>query len=182
MAECMPSERAFNLAICEGKSGAQAAREAGYGNKDGTSTPETMAKIAYRLLNSTRVVAGLAETAAKLIRSEVPAAIKAVREIVGDKFHKDRLKAANLILERADPTTQKIEVAHSHQVDLTTETLEQLRFLKSLNVGRDKLIEVFGPQGLDRYEQLLIEQDKKSLPVLEADFEVIDDDEKLGPL
>jgi hypothetical protein len=51
-----------------------------------------------------------------------------------------------------------------HHVDHDAETIAQLRMLKSLDVPRAKLEEVFGFTGLSRYERLLDIEDAKRRP------------------
>src|SRR5271167_1525176 len=80
-----PRQRNFVEALFETKPGygqfAEAARIAGYGKPDGSSTPQTMTTRANTLRRSPKVEAAIAEMARKYIRTEVPAAIAAVREI-----------------------------------------------------------------------------------------------------
>jgi hypothetical protein len=60
-----------------------------------------------------------------------------------------------MVLDRADPieSRQFVEVTHKH-VDSDGEALEELRALRTLGTARDKLIELFGSNGLDRIERL----------------------------
>src|SRR6266536_5124992 len=97
--ECTVQERRFIHALFDGKpghgSGARAARAAGYGKGDGSSSPQTMARIANRLFNRQRVSDAIKEQTRRLLRAEAPMAVHVVREIMKDQDHKDRLKAAN---------------------------------------------------------------------------------------
>jgi hypothetical protein len=163
---CNERQRLFVENLFKEKSAAAAARAAGYGEN---SSALTVANIAHNLLSNPKVVAAINEQVKLRLRAEGAKAVRVVQEIMDDVASKDRLKAANLILERIDPVAQRVEVEHTHKIDTTAERLEQLRFLKSLNVAREKLLEVFGSNGLDHYEQLLIEQDKKSA-VVDAEF------------
>jgi phage terminase small subunit len=177
MRACLPKERAFVLALLEGKSGASAARQAGYGAEDGSSTAETFARIAHRTLNRSRVIDALAEQSRKTIRSLAPSAIQAVKDILTTTNHKDRAKVALNVIERVDPIVQKTEVTVTHTVDHDGEAVAHLRMLKSLNVARERLEEVFGFSGLSRYEKLLALEDAKSKPpIVDAEFTVVDAD------
>ncbi|HUZ32268.1 MAG TPA: hypothetical protein VMV19_09245 [Xanthobacteraceae bacterium] len=174
MSACLPKERAFVLVLLEGKSGAQAAREAGYGAQDGTSTAETMARIAHRTLGRGRVIDALAEQSRKTIRSLAPVAIQAVRDVLTTTNHKDRAKVALNLIERVDPTVTRVDAHVTHEiVDHRKDALEQLRSLKALGVAREKLEELFGFTGLPMLEKQLAEQDAKQ--PIDADFTVIDD-------
>ena len=58
-------------------------------------------------------------------------------------------------LDRNDPieSRQFVEVTHKH-VDLDQEALEELRALRALGTSREKLVELFGGNGLERIERL----------------------------
>ncbi len=175
MQACLPKERQFILHLLEGKSGAQAARLAGYGAEG--STAETFARISYRTLSRGRVTDALAEQSRMTIRSLTPSAIQAVKDILTTTNHKDRAKVALNVIERVDPIVQKTEVTVTHTVDHDGEAVAQLRMLKSLNVAHERLEEVFGFSGLSRYEKLLALEDAKSNPsIVDADFTVVDTD------
>ncbi len=158
MTACLPKERAFVLALLDGKTGAQAARQAGYGVEG--STAETFARIAHRTLTRNRVIEALAEQSRKTIRSLAPSAIQAVKDILTTTNHKDRAKVALNVIERVDPTVQRVDAHVTHEiVDHRQEALTQLRALKALGVTREKLIELFGFTGLPMLEQQLERQD-----------------------
>jgi hypothetical protein len=132
---------------------AGAARKAGFGNPK--TKPRAMAHIAWRLMRDERMIAAVAEESRKLLRSGAPEAVKAVKNGVRDPTHKDHARFVAMVLDRADPITshQHIEVVHKH-VDPDQEALEELRALRSLGTSREKLIELFGSNGLDRIERL----------------------------
>lgn len=176
MMACLPKERAFILAVLEGRSGAQAARQAGYGAEGGSSA-DTYARIAHRTLSRNRVIDALAEQSRKTIRSLAPSAIQAARDILTTTNHKDRAKVALNLIERVAPTETKHTVTVEHKVDHDGEAVAQLRMLKSLNVARERLEEVFGFTGLSRYEKMLSLEDAKSKPpIVDAEFTVVDTD------
>jgi hypothetical protein len=110
-AACSQAERRFVYLLFElpHKHGyrVQAARLAGFG-KD--SAPNVVNSIAQRLLSSPRIVTLIEEVTRKQLRSDAPAALAAVREIIADPEHRDRLKAAQTILERIEPTMQRIDM------------------------------------------------------------------------
>jgi phage terminase small subunit len=108
-AACSPMERRFChwLVQLPPKKGfkVQAARLAGYRE----TSPHNLNSIAQDLLSRDRVIALIAELAKKQIRSAAPEAIAAVTEILGNPAHRDRLKAANVVLG-LDPTVQRLDV------------------------------------------------------------------------
>lgn len=175
-----PRQRRFVEALFEQRPGygaySGAARVAGYGNKEGTSTAESIGAIAQRLLSDDKVIAAIAEVAKKRIRADAPAAVRAVADIVNDPTHKDRLRAATTILERIDPVETKHSVAVTHEiVDHTRDAVDMLRRLLEIGATREMLVKEFGFTGLSRYEKLLaIEDAKKVGAVIDGDFAVID--------
>jgi hypothetical protein len=177
---CSPMERRFvhwlmNLPPKRGFR-VRAARLAGYGKH---SSPHNLNSIAQDLLARQRVVNLIEEVARKQIRSAAPEAIAAVREIIVDKDHPHRLKAAQTILERIEPTMQRVDVTVKHEVvDRDAEAVAYLRKLKALGVSRDKLEEELGYSDLPRYERLLELEDAKNAMaplVIDADYAVLED-------
>ena len=75
--------------------------------------------------------------------------------MIRDPKHKDHARAVAMLLDRVDPITshQHVEVVHKH-LDLDTEGIEELRALRQLGTTREKLIELFGGNGLARLEAL----------------------------
>jgi hypothetical protein len=160
MRELRPQERIFVRALFANPghgAGAKAARAAGYGMKGGaTNTP---ARSANRLFNRPRVIAAIAEMTGQQLRSDGPMAVKTVREIMKDTDHKDRLKAARTVLERADPVEQRFSGTVQHTITdargSDTEGIRVLLWLQSMGVPRDKQIETLGYSGLPMLEAKL---------------------------
>jgi hypothetical protein len=103
--------------------------------------------------------------------------LAAVREIIADPDHRDRLKAAQTILERVEPTMARLDVNVRHQViDRDGEAVAYLRKLKALGVSRDKMEAELGYSDLPRYERLLaLEDAKNAAPVIDAEYSVVED-------
>jgi phage terminase small subunit len=101
-------------------------------------SPKNAHVDAWKLLQDERIIAAIAEEAKKVLRAAHPAAVKVIYEIMADKDHKDRLKAATALLERADPatTSHHIDVLH-RTVDPDQEALENLAALRKLGVTRE---------------------------------------------
>jgi phage terminase small subunit len=162
-AACTPLQRRFVhwLMSLPPKPGSrtQAAKLAGYGQH---STPRAIADIARKLLHSQRVIDLITEVTRKQIRSSAPEALAAVREIIGDPAHRDRLKAAETVLERIEPVRQRLDVNVKHEVvNREQEAVEYLRKLKQLGVSREKLEAELGYSDLPRYERLLALEDTR---------------------
>ena len=165
MLGCSKQERIFVRALFEKPghgAGARAARAAGYGSKGGaTNTP---ARSANRLFNRPRVIAAIAELTGQSLRSDGPMAVHVTREIMADKNHKDRLKAARTVFERADPAETRFSGEMHHTISSApgsdTEGIKILAWAKSMEIPREKLIEMFGCNGLPRLERKLIEFEK----------------------
>lgn len=131
---------------------AVAARKAGFGSPK--STPRALAHIGWRLMRDDRMIAGIAEESRKLLRAGAPEAVRAVHAGIRNPDHKDHARFVAMLLDRADPVESKqlIEVTHKH-LDPDQEALEELRALRSLGTSREKLIDLFGTNGLDRLER-----------------------------
>jgi len=170
MAALTPRERRFVVELfVPGVTAAAAARAAGFGNEDGSSTPDTLARIARRKMTRPHIVAAIAEEQRHVVRALAPSAVRALREILGNRGHKDRLKAARTVFARTDPEQVDHYHQHDHRVtvtDHTAETLKALRWMLDAGVPREKLIEHFGFTGLSRYERMLEESEQSGRPRL----------------
>jgi hypothetical protein len=111
---------------------------------------------AHRMLRRPIVARVIEERQKIRLRVLVPKAVDAIEEILDDKGHKDRLKAANQILNRVDP----LLVAHQHAIDVTVKSddeigLKLLRWLRELGASREMMESVFGINGLPLLEEQL---------------------------
>src|SRR5262245_14349373 len=76
-------EQAFTRALfLPGATAADAARIAGYGNADGTTTRKNFARIAFRLKSRASIVRAIVEESARTVKSLGPEAIAGMREII----------------------------------------------------------------------------------------------------
>jgi phage terminase small subunit len=129
----------------------QAARMAGYGAPD--ADPNALKQAAYGLRRNPKIVAAIAEESRMMLRSAGAEAVQAVLRAASDPEHKDHMAAVKMILERVDPVTQNVSVTHKI-VDETEEALEELRALRAAGVPRERMVELFGGNGLVRLERL----------------------------
>ena len=131
----------------------RAARKAGYGT--GRTTPTIMAKISSRLIRNEKVLAGINEEARKLLRAGGLEASKALIALLHNPEHKDHARGIAMVLARTDPEIERHDFNVTHTVlDADAEALEELRALRQLGTARDKLLELFGGNGLLRLEAL----------------------------
>jgi len=134
----------------------RAYRKAGFGkNSKPNSKTSNLSKEAHRLSRDERIIAAIAEESRKVIRVGHPEAVNALFEIIRDKSHRDRARAIGLILDRVDPvqTRHSIDVTH-RTIDPDREALEEIRAARKLGATREKLVELYGANGLDRLEAL----------------------------
>ncbi|MEO6781841.1 MAG: hypothetical protein ABI407_11470 [Bradyrhizobium sp.] len=158
--QALPNDRwrEFVFALCTQKPGhgslTRAARTAKFGKG---STPANLAKLAWKLSHDERAIAAIAEESRKLIRVGHPEAAAAVLNLVRNPSHRDHMRAVAAVLDRADPiesqSRHSVEVLH-RTVDPDVEALEELRALRHLGTPREKLLTLFGHNGLDRIEAL----------------------------
>ena len=131
----------------------RAARRAGFGYP--STKPVNMARIASRLMSDDRIIAALSEEARKIVRSSAPEAARALINLVRDPAHKDHGRAIAAVMDRVDPITSRHEIDVTHRtVDPDQEAIEELRALRKLGTSRERLLELYGANGLDRIEAL----------------------------
>jgi len=132
---------------------AEAARKAGFG--DAKTRPKTLTQIGWKLMRDDRIIAAVAEESRKLLRAGAPEAVKAALNGVRDPEHKDHARFVRMFLDRTDPVTTHQEISVTHRnIDPDQEAIEELRALRQLGTSREKLLELFGGNGLARVEAL----------------------------
>ena len=158
--------KAFVLALYQIKPGygahVKAAKLAGFGTS--TTSAHSWSTIAASLAHDERILAALHEEDQKRIRASAPRAVRALQHLVEAPEHRDHCRAIGMVLDRVHPVETRHTVDVVHHVDHDAEAIAQLRMLKSLDVPRAKLEDVFGFTGLSRYERLLDIEDAKRRP------------------
>ena|SRR6516165_890095 len=142
---------------------------------------------AHRMLRRPSVLRELEARAKARVRALAPKAVDVVEQILDDKEHKDRLRAANQVLNRVDPLL--VAVGHQHAVNVTVKSddqigLELLRRLRELGAPRDMMERMLGINGLPLLEARLDAGEVPELEPVTIDGEVVaqvepDDDD--GP-
>jgi hypothetical protein len=148
--------RVFCHALLTGKPGhgryARAARAAGFGKE---STTTNVAKIAWKIAHDDRMIAAITEESRKYLRGGHPEAVNALLSMIRNSGHRDHGRAVLSLLDRVDPVVSKQTVDVTHRiVDPDQEALEELQALRQLGTSREKLLELFGGNGLARLERL----------------------------
>jgi hypothetical protein len=136
----------------------RAARKAGYGYQT-TSPHPHVSRMAHKLLHdptySPKIVEAIGEESRRLIRLGAPEAVGALLKLVRDPASPHHFRALDAIIQRSDPlkTEHSINVTHRVQ-NADEEALEELRAAREIGASREKLIEIFGGNGLTRLERL----------------------------
>jgi hypothetical protein len=74
-------------------------------------------------------------------------------ELVRNPEHRDHARGIAMLLARADPETVRHDVSVTHVViDEDEEARQELAALRALGTTREKLLELFGVNGLARLE------------------------------
>ena len=177
-------QRKFVQALFENPghgAGARSARAAGFGHA--TSKPLTFARIANRLFHNPKVLAAIQEMTRALLRAEAPQAVQAVHEIMADRDHKDRLRAALGVIERLDPVETRSSVEVTHRVEPSTlKLVEWMRhFRDDLGLDRRQIEGLLGPNRVPDLEEMEAEmrrrgefQDDDKPLVLATDYRRLD--------
>jgi phage terminase small subunit len=124
-------QRRFVLALYQVKPGygaqVRAARLAGYGTP--SSSPESWAALASRLIHDEKIQAALREHDQKVLRAAAPRALRALHGMVEDPEHKDHARAVGMVLDRVHPveTVHHVRSEHRHVVVAPEQVLERIR-------------------------------------------------------
>jgi hypothetical protein len=124
--------------------------------------------IASGLKHNPLEQAAIHEEDQKRIRASAPRAIRALMHLIEEPEHKGHERAIQMVMDRVHPAEQRHVHEVHHHVDHDAEAIAHLRMLKSLDVPRAKLEEVFGFSGLSRYERMLEAADKPEPKLIEA--------------
>lgn len=153
---------------------AEAARRAGY--KDNPEWRTGVAAHAHRVLHRAKVQDAIAELGREAFRGLLVPSIRVMRRVLMKPDHPDAIKTAMTVLSRLGYSeTSKVDIAVNGKIEVnhTDQAIEDLKAMRALGVPREKLEEVFGTNGLPRYERMLLEQERKQKSTA-TDAEVID--------
>lgn len=135
MAALSEKQRAYVTALFEigpaHGAGVRALKMAGI--KTPSESPQSMARLAWRIKNDDRVILAIEEVGRKLFRGLMIPAVSGAREMIADKRGKDRARAIAFVLDRSMPleTTQTVKVQHDVTPGLkeTAEIMERIAAL-----------------------------------------------------
>lgn len=128
---------------------------------------ENPRREAAALLKDRGILAALRELGCAAVLAQIPAAIAAINDTIDEPYNKNRLKAAEMILNRFDPIVQRLEVK-TESINREEITLDHLRHLIEIGVERAVLVREFGEFGLQRYQKMLDAQAAKA-PMIEGE-------------
>lgn len=130
---------------------ARAARAAGYKELNAAS----LGKMAHQLAHDERIKLAVDELARTRVELAAPLVAEKYIGLLNNENARDHGRAVMAGIERLVPivTTQKIDVTH-RVLDPDVEALEELQALRQLGTSREKLLELFGGNGLSRLERL----------------------------
>jgi hypothetical protein len=155
--------------VFNGANGAAAARAAGYSNH-----MDRCKVTGHELLQREEIQEAIQALTGKYLFSLAPKAALALDRLLDNPKHPKHDRAIDMVLNRSGHgETSKVDVNVSGQVTVshTDTALDDLRALKALMVPREKLVEVFGHSGLERYEKMLALADlrvsRETGPVIE---------------
>jgi hypothetical protein len=152
-----PKRRLFVLELANGPGGygseIRACRAAGYPGDD-----ETVRTAAYKIMHNDKVQVALREVGAKLIRGSAFAAIRQTERIMNDLEHRDCLKACLALLDRGGFAVESHHTVTVEHKSLDDQAIEAFRTMRALKASREQLIEMFGANGLARYENMLADK------------------------
>lgn len=166
MQACSERERKFVWHYLQnGGDGAKAARAAGY------SDQKEAAKVtACRALQRERVLEALDEVGRRAFRELLVPAVIATRTLIKNKKHPKHAQTVLSTLSRlglVERTGVDLNMTGEVTVNHTDAAVNDLRVLVGLGVAREKLVELFGFSGLERYEKMLAEQERRAPKVIE---------------
>jgi phage terminase small subunit len=117
MAALNEKQRLFVRGLFElpgGKHGAatRSARAAGYGSP--TSSAQSFASIASRLCADPKIQEAIQEVSRQYVTTMGPLAVRALKNLLGDKAHRDHGRSLGLVMDRIAPleTTHHVKVNH----------------------------------------------------------------------
>jgi phage terminase small subunit len=170
LAACSEKERIFAYAYATGiaETAAAAARLAGYSDPGPHSN--SLRSKAHQVLHRSHVIAAIEEVCRTEFRGLIPLTIAAAKRVLQDPEHDDHVKMIISVLSRlgyGEKASVDVNVSGEVAVSHTDAALDDLRRLKTLGLSRDRLLEIFGYSGLDRYERLLAERDARAPKVIE---------------
>lgn len=162
-------QAAIHYAFGSGRHGAKidAVRKAGY-----EGTDNALYVLATRMFQDHRMLAAIVELTKGEVKALLPAAKRAMTEIINDPGHKDRFAASKTVLDRAGVAeAAEVNVNHTHSLD--EQTLARVAALgkrmgfdptKMLGWRHGQIIDVTPePVAIENHSQLTPEEQLKRM-------------------
>jgi len=150
----------------------KALRLAGYKGK-----PASLNVMASRVFADDRVRAAVKELCGRYIDICEPELLSIVQSIMRDSGEKasDRLRAASMIWDRANPVQTRHNIQVEHVMTDNERDIAHYRGLKAIGAPPEAFIARFGPNGLPRVEALILAEEAKQReieggPVIEVEY------------
>lgn len=133
---------------------------------------------ASELMHRERVLQAIDEVGRQAFRGLLIPTVLAAKRLILNEDHPDHAKAVSTMLSRlgfGERTGVDVKVSGEVTLNHTDEALQQLRALRELGVPRDKLVELFGFSGLERYERMLTVADRQQPRLIEGEAREVKD-------
>ena len=139
--------------------------------------PNSLKSHAWKIFHDDRVRAAVREVAARMIETCEPEVLAVTLDIMRDSGSepKDRLRAASMIWDRANPVLTKHKIEVEHHVTSDQLDCEHYRALCSIGAPRSAFLDRFGNNGLPRVEALIALEDAKT-KTIESDYREVETD------
>jgi hypothetical protein len=138
----------------------QAVKLAGTYNTDNHGS---IKQLAYRLFGDARVRLAIREVAGALIETAEPELLAITLDIMRDSTvdAKDRLMAARMVWNRANPVITKHKIDVEHHLTSNELDVQHYRALQKLGAPMSAFLARFGHNGLERVEALIAADNAK---------------------
>src|SRR5215469_181573 len=154
-----------------------ALRAAGYKAK-----PNALHVLASRIFSDERVRAAVREVALQTIETSEPELLAVTQEIMRDTATRpaDRLAAARMIWDRANPVMTKHKVEVEHHLSSAEIDVQHYRALQKIGAPMSAFLARFGHNGLARVQTLILAEEAKqkqiesNAGVVEGEFEEVE--------
>lgn len=170
MQACTERERLFVWAFLEQgcQDASDAARKAGF-NDPGPHSSAIRVR-GHELRHRQRVIDAMREVALTYFGGLILPAVLAAGDMISNPKHPDHATMVKSVLSNAglgDRTKLDVNVSGEVTVNHTDAAIEDLARYVALEVPRHRLVEIFGFSGLERYERMLAERDRRAPKMIE---------------
>jgi hypothetical protein len=144
-----------------------AARAAGYGTRrdgSGPSTNKVLSASICQLKRKQHIRDAIVEEYKKRFPIDALDSYETIKEIGKDRRHRQQFEANKMVFQNAYTEESRHHMTVEHKIDHDAE-----------GVAHERLVSLFGPNGLTRYERLMQLEDGRKTTIT-ADYEDITDE------